>query len=549
MRDGISTNVSVLGKAQCLAGKGVGFVVRYYSKPGSSKAVKRAEADELAAEGILLGVVYQENGRSVGKFTLEHARDHAANAWKSAQEMGQPKGSAIYFAVDYDAPVSDLGVILNYFNEVDRELARLAGGINPYSLGVYGSGRTCAHLKSKCPAVRYAWLSLSRGWADTKTYNGWDLNQTWGDGDLCGLSPVFIRNGELIDGDYEYNASDGEFGGFFPDVPKAILLETPDSGEQEPTTAEASKVASLGFSMELGTGDGLRTGVLTLLDKKGNVLFSAAATSGRPGSQDLGDVWTISQGPLPPADFAVETAGELPESSGEKGVRLAIQPDAIKGPGGVRRGGFAIHGREEKQGTSGGIALLHENDFTEVRRALAVLASSGVSSLPLKVSYTGGTGGAATLKAGPGLKAVFSMKLQKTQKMLYGTFTISNDGEVLYHGVATSGLKGFQHPDAFWTVGHGVVPPTDDDRHIMTDVWANDPPMGTRYQITPERVKSKDGTQSRSAFRVHFDGGVPGSAGCIVTPDPDNYAKIIKLIASLKAKGVEKIPLTLDYTF
>ena len=548
MKRVISTNVSVQDKADCLRQAGITEVVRYYSKPGSSKAVRPSEANALTAAGIRLAVVYQENARSIGEFTIQKARAHARNAFNSAQAIGQPPGSAIYFAVDYDATTSDLqGAILSYFDEVDRVLAELSGGTNLFHLGVYGSGRSCKFLKSRCPAVRYTWLTVSKGWADSRAYNEWDLNQTWGEGSLCGLTPVFVSNGQLHDGDYEYNDDDGEFGAFFAGEPPVARVVAP--GARRPEAAAAAE--RIVFEMELGAGANLRAGTLSLKGPRGAVLFTAEAVSGRPGHQDLSNVWEQSRGPIPPQNgYTVETASILPESNGHLGVHFPISPNQLRSPSGVSRGGFSIHGPEPSIGTSGGIALLHENDFVELRRILAETSRAGIEQLPFAVQYTGG-GGVAELpqRATRGLSAIFSMRLRKTSSMLYGTFVIAGDnGGELYSGTATSGLAGFQHPDAFWEVGRGVVPPTDDERHIMTEIWATDSPMGTRYQITPEKVWNPSRTRSRSAFRVHFDGGVPGSAGCIVTPSRDDYDRIIALLAALNARGVQRIPLTLNYT-
>ena len=548
MSRGISTNVSLQTKADCLAAAGIAYALRYYSKPGSSKAMKPAEAVALAEAGIKIGVVYQENARSLGEFSEAKARAHATNAWNSAQAVNQPAGSAIYFAVDYDAELSDVrGDILNYFNEVDSTLAELAGGRNPYHLGVYGSGRTCKFLKANCAAVRYAWLTLSKGWADSRTYNEWDINQTWGVGTLCGLTPVCIVNGELQDGDYEFNDDDGEFGGFFPGV--AIPGHITPGGDGGAEDA-AALVKSVEFEMELGSGGELRSGSLIVLGGKRAVHLHAAATSGRPGHQTAGNQWESGEGPLPASDeYTMATAEAMPESNGHLGVRFRIGPDSVKNPAtGASRSGFSLHGAEPVPGTSGGIALLHANDFTELRRVLTATAAAGIASVPLKVTYTGGVldvSKTALKKLG----AVFSMKLKDTSTMLYGTFVITDDGgEELYSGVATSGLAGHQHPGDFWTRQKGVVPPTDDDRFIMTSVWNTDAPMGTRYQITPEEVWNEDHTRSRSKFRVHFDGGVPGSAGCIVTPKRSDYDRIIALFAALKDRGISKIPLTLNYT-
>jgi hypothetical protein len=219
VNNGISTNVSLADKAPCLAKAGIQFAIRYYSKPGSVKAMGRDEALALSKAKIGLGVVYQERARSPEEFTMAKARAHATNAWKSAKQIGQPAGTAIYFAVDYDASVLELRrIILKYFNELDVTLSHLAGGKNPYHLGVYGSGQSCKFLKENCGPVWYSWLSVSKGWAGSKSYSDWDLNQVWGKGTLCGLSPVCVLDsGDLQDGDYEYNECAGDFGSFFLD--------------------------------------------------------------------------------------------------------------------------------------------------------------------------------------------------------------------------------------------------------------------------------------------------------------------------------------------
>ncbi len=547
MKRVISTNVSLQSKAECLRSAGITHAVRYYSKPGSDKAIKPAEANALAAAGIGLAVVYQERARSIGDFTRANAISHAKNALKSAAAIGQPAGSAIYFAVDYDATPGDLqGAILSYFNQIEITMAGESGGRNPFHLGVYGSGRSCKYLKSNCPAVRYTWLSVSKGWADSRTYNGWDLNQVWGEGNLCGLTPVFVSGNQLHDGDYEYNDDDGEFGAFTPGQATAAIVIAP---QRDGAPFEAASVESAEFTMELGTGGNLRTGTLSLKGRGRKVLFSAEAVTGRAGHQDLSNIWEQGQGPLPPqSDYKLETLAELPESNGQLGVRFAITPSPVRSSTGVSRGGFSIHGPEPAPGSNGGIALLHENDYSQLRRILAGVLAEGVEELPLKIAYSGGVAdfSARSVKK---FGAVFSMQLRKTSTMLYGTFVISDeDGEELYSGRATSGLAGHQHPDAFWEVGKGVVPPSADDRFIMTEIWATDPPMGTRYQITPEKVWNAAHTHSRTAFRVHFDGGVPGSAGCIVTPSRSDYDRIIALFAALKARDVTRIPLTLNYT-
>ena len=309
-------------------------------------------------------------------------------------------------------------------------------------------------------------------------------------------------------------------------------------------------VTGIEFEMELGGGGALRKGTLIVKGANRAVFLLAEATSGRPGHQDAGNQWEMGQGPLPAVPgYEVRTMVDLPESNAQLGQRFVITPQTVENPaGGDSRSGFYVRGPESKPGTSGGLALLFENDFAKLQVLLAATVAAGVKSVPLKVTYTGGVLDVKETKLKK-LEAVFSMKLANSATMLYGTFVItSEDGTVLYSGRATSGQRGYQYPAKFWDGGKGVLPPTKDDRFIMTNVWNNDAPMGTRYQITPEEVWNSDRTKSRSAFRVHFDGGAPGSAGCIVTPAKADYDRVVALFAALKAKGIKQIPLTLNYT-
>lgn len=309
-------------------------------------------------------------------------------------------------------------------------------------------------------------------------------------------------------------------------------------------------VTSLEFEMALGASGELLEGALIVRGENRAVYLNTRAVSGRAGSQTVNSQWEMGKGPLPAADiYTVDTMGDLPESNGQQGLRFAIHPLTVKNATtGATRSGFHLRVAEDGEGTSGGIAVLDPNDFRTLRTLLEEARAAGAETVPLKVVYTAGTVAIPTPKTTK-LQAVFSMALRDTAKMLYGTLTITDDeGALLYEGRATSGLAGYQHSGAFWTVGRGVVPPTGDERFIMMNVWNNDAPMGTRYQITPERVWNTTRTKSRSAFRVHFDQGNPGSAGCIVTPSRADYDRIIALFAALKKKGVEKIPLVLDYT-
>ena len=267
------------------------------------------------------------------------------------------------------------------------------------------------------------------------------------------------------------------------------------------------------------------------------------------GHQDAGNLWEVSNGPIPPADgLALQTREVFPESNGQKGSRFSIRPTFLKKPDSdVERAGFNIRAGAGSTGTGGSIAIRDAADFEAFRTLMAGAAAAGVGEIPLRVIYTGAMLD-LTKTAAKKLGAVFTLDLEESDEMIYGRFVITgNAGEELYSARATSGQRRFQHPGEFWTRGKGVVPPTDDARFIEMKVFKSDPPMGTRYRILPEEVSNPAGTVTRSAFRVHFDGGSPGSAGCIVFPSTSDYRQLIGVFAALKENGVEKIPLTLNY--
>jgi hypothetical protein len=101
--------------------------------------------------------------------TMELA-DGAAAFLMAKEVIGQPYGSAIYFAVDYDPTQADIdGVISNYFTGVRAALYVGAEGQPSYRVGVYGSGLCCASLIER-EIASLSWLSQSTGFAGSRQY-------------------------------------------------------------------------------------------------------------------------------------------------------------------------------------------------------------------------------------------------------------------------------------------------------------------------------------------------------------------------------------------
>jgi hypothetical protein len=169
-RKGLDTTMELTRHAVALKAQGVDFVLRYYSH-NASKNLSLGEARALAQAGLQIGVVWETAGIYPGFFSRDQGLADGAAAFRMAREViGQPYGSAIYFAVDYDPTQADLdGPISNYFTGVHAALYVGAEGQPSYQVGVYGSGLCCATLVERGIAS-LSWLSQSTAFAGSKDY-------------------------------------------------------------------------------------------------------------------------------------------------------------------------------------------------------------------------------------------------------------------------------------------------------------------------------------------------------------------------------------------
>jgi hypothetical protein len=168
-----------------LKARGVRTVFRYYAPRNEperglpDKILTRDEALAIMDAGLSLAVVFQyyshllDNMNPVrGRNDAEHAIDYAANV------IGQPAGSAIYFAVDNNwYQPAQLARVESYLTAVTEVLA---AHDQPYRLGVYGAGRTCRFARDRGLAA-LSWLAKSTCWAETVDwYNDaeWRLYQS-----------------------------------------------------------------------------------------------------------------------------------------------------------------------------------------------------------------------------------------------------------------------------------------------------------------------------------------------------------------------------------
>ncbi|HEX8666565.1 MAG TPA: glycoside hydrolase domain-containing protein [Beijerinckiaceae bacterium] len=186
----IDTNRDTTAQIGCLKTSGVNTIIRYYNRDGTPKVIKRREADAILAAGLSLMIVHQRGGRDpdeyspdTGKADASHCRDYGGTV------IGQPSGSAIYFAVDFDISKPDINAhVVPFFEAVNEEMSQ-SDGRPTYRIGVYGSGLTCKTLLDM-DLVKLTWLSQSTGFRGTPEFNAsrrWNLLQLLPQ-NVCGIS-------------------------------------------------------------------------------------------------------------------------------------------------------------------------------------------------------------------------------------------------------------------------------------------------------------------------------------------------------------------------
>jgi hypothetical protein len=185
-----------------LKGSHLDFIARYYRDPTSRwPPLSAAEAQAVSSVGLRLVALWESRAQNPSYFSYASGYADAQSAYRQARAIGQPPGSAIYFAVDYNAPSRDVeGTIDHYFRGVLAGLITEAGGHQPeYRIGVYGSGSVCGYLKG-ARLVQLTWLSNSTAWEGYGGFSDWDIRQ--------GMKS---RN---LSFSHDSNEARGDYGGF-----------------------------------------------------------------------------------------------------------------------------------------------------------------------------------------------------------------------------------------------------------------------------------------------------------------------------------------------
>lgn len=239
----IDTNTNCAPHVAALKARGVKVIARYFAS-SSWKRMTAPEVKTLSDAGFQLVSVFEDSGKP--PLTMQYGEHDAQIALAQADQVGQPHGTAIYFALEglpsgYSA--SHLPGLKLYFQGVNNVLA------GRYQIGAYSNGLTLAALLD-AGLIQYAWLSASMGFTGSKEFsktNRWnlwqrlpidqnwdgvsvDINDTQGDFGAWSLNPTSVSVAE------KYQA--GGIGGAIAAVAPAPVVQP-----SAPVPVVASSVA------------------------------------------------------------------------------------------------------------------------------------------------------------------------------------------------------------------------------------------------------------------------------------------------------------------
>ena len=178
MANGLDLATDAGSVINAILGANLDFVARYYRNPTSRwPSLSASEARLLSSAGLQVVAIWEAASTDAQYFSRASGADDSTSAYHQAQAIGQPSGSVIYFAVDYDAAGQDIaGPISDYFRGVAAGFAAAGGEASAYRVGVYGSGAVCAALHN-AGLVEYTWLAMSTGWSGYNAFAAWNIKQ------------------------------------------------------------------------------------------------------------------------------------------------------------------------------------------------------------------------------------------------------------------------------------------------------------------------------------------------------------------------------------
>lgn len=180
---------------KAIQNEGMTFIGRYLNRlDGSHDELTESEAKLISDAGLYIVSFYQARGTtSPSHFTFENGMADGEDAIRLANNIGQRKGSPIYFPVDFDASTEVIeSNIANYLRGLEYKIK-----YSDYLLGIYGSPNVCEFCRSYYSATKRYTCVSDCGWSGD--FDDWNLRQYNHDTPLS--------SGILVD--YEESSSHG----------------------------------------------------------------------------------------------------------------------------------------------------------------------------------------------------------------------------------------------------------------------------------------------------------------------------------------------------
>ncbi|MFG0217228.1 glycoside hydrolase domain-containing protein [Brevibacillus porteri] len=144
----VSSNWSIIGPiVYGAAGASVAYKIAV-----AGATLTRAEVEAITAAGMQVVSVFQRGTNDAAGGAVNGTRDGKA-ALQEAKLIGQPVGTAIYFAVDFDAQPKDYVAIEAYLRAAAKEMPG-------YTVGVYGSHAVLKEM-AKRGACKHFWQTYA----------------------------------------------------------------------------------------------------------------------------------------------------------------------------------------------------------------------------------------------------------------------------------------------------------------------------------------------------------------------------------------------------